>query len=77
MKRLLEMLQKQDGRYSIARVACVATIFLWWGTWIYTLLLKQSYAHFTEVTTAMLIMFFVVLLGKSIDSKIISVKTDK
>ena len=77
MTKLLEMLRKQDGRYSIGRVCTVVTFVLWVFTWLYTLFLKMNYAHFETVTIAMLILFFVVLMGKAVDSRIVSIKEDK
>ena len=74
MKALILMLRKQDGRLSVARVATVVTFLLWVGTWMYTLLLGKVYAHFDTVTIAMLILFFVILCSKTVDSKLISIK---
>ena len=76
MASLLNMLKTQSGRLSLARMACLGAFLLWLGTWLYTLLLNKSYAHFDTVTGAVLILFFVVLVGKSVDSKIISIKGD-
>ena len=76
MSKLIEMLRNASGRLSLARMACVITILLWWGTWLYTLFLGKSYAHFSECTLAMLAELFVILMGKAIDSKIISVKNE-
>lgn len=73
MTKLIEMLRNQSGRLSVGRVAAVVTIFLWWGTWLYTLIFKQSYSHFDTVTIAMLVMFFVVLMGKAVDARLIKV----
>lgn len=74
MIKLIEMLKNQAGRLSIGRVCSVITFCLWVFTWLYTLILKQTYSHFDTVTIAMLVMFFVVLMSKSIDSKLISIK---
>lgn len=74
MSKLIEMLKNQAGRFSIGRVCSVLTFCLWVFTWMYTLILKQSYSHFDTVTIAMLVMFFVVLMSKSIDSKLLSIK---
>lgn len=72
----MNMLKTQVGRLSLARIACVVAFILWIGTWIYTLLLNRSYAHFDTITGAVLVLFFVVLVGKTVDSKIISIKGD-
>lgn len=77
MSKLIEMLRNAQGRLSIGRVASVVTVLLWWGTWIYTLIFKVIYGHFDTVTIAMLIMFFVVLMGKAVDSKLVSIKGDE
>lgn len=74
MSKLITMLSTNTGRLSLARMACVVAFVLWMGTWLYTLLLGKSYAHFDTVTIATLILFFVVIVGKAVDSKIISIK---
>ena len=74
MVKLVEMLKNQAGRLSIGRVCSVITFCLWVFTWMYTLFMKQSYAHFDTVTIAMLVMFFVVLMSKTVDSKLLSIK---
>ena len=77
MKNLLMMLRKQDGRLSIARVATVIAFICWLLSWAYTLLLGKTYAHFDTVTIAVLTLFFVVLCGKVVDNRIISIKGDE
>lgn len=77
MAKLMEMLRNAQGRLSIGRVASVVTVLLWWATWIYTLAFKIVYGHFDTVTIAMLIMFFVVLMGKAVDSKLVTIKGDE
>ena len=72
--QLVEMLKNQAGRFSVGRVCAVATFCLWVFTWLYTLLLGKTYAHFDTVTIAMLIMLFVIIMSKTVDSKFISVK---
>ena len=74
MSKLVEMLKNQSGRLSMGRVCSVITFFLWVFTWMYTLILKQSYSHFDTVTMAMLVMVFSILLNKTVDSKLISIK---
>lgn len=72
--QLVEMLKNQAGRFSVGRVCAVVTFCLWIFTWLYTLLLNKTYAHFDTVTIAMLIMLFVIIMSKTVDSKFISIK---
>lgn len=76
MSKLIEMLRNQAGRYSIARVCSIVTFVMWILTWMYTLLLGKTYSHFDSVTIAMLIMMFVTLLNKGIESKLLNVKIE-
>ena len=77
MTKLLEMLRKQDGRYSIGRVCTVITFCLWIFTWLYTLLLGKTYSHMEIVSIVCEVNFFVVLMSKTVDSRLISVKGDE
>ena len=74
LAKLIEMLKNQAGRLSIGRVCSVVTFCLWVFTWMYTLFMKQAYAHFDVVTVAMLIMFFVVIMSKTVDSRLLNIK---
>lgn len=70
------MMKNQAGRYSIARVFAVITFVLWIFTWLYTLLLGKTYAHMETVSLCMLIFVFSIILNKSVESKIITIKGD-
>ena len=76
MRSLLNMLQKENGRLSVARVCTIVAFVVWICVTLYTAILGKNYAHYDTMTIAMLVMMFVILCSKAVDSKLITIKGD-
>lgn len=74
MDKILEMMKKQNGRYSVAVICSIITMLLWWLSWLYCLFTKTTFAHFDTCTLANWAIFVVVVLRNSVETKLFTIK---
>ena len=76
MRKLLNMLKKNENAYSMGRVFALWSVLLWSLITIYLVITNKTWTHYNTLTAQTIGSVFVVLCDKSFQSSIFSVKKD-
>lgn len=73
MRKLLNMLQKDDAAYSIGRVCALVSFILWCGVTVWLASKVQTWGNYETCTLGMVAMLLVQLGNKVIETRMFKV----
>lgn len=76
MRRLLNMLKKNENAYSMGKVVALWSVLLWSFVTIFLVLTNKTWAHYDTLTLETIGSVIIVLCDKSFQSSIFTVKKD-
>ena len=76
MRKLLNMLKKNDNCISLGRLLAVIAFFLWVGVTVFSVALNRYWQGYETLTIASIVFLLVQLANKTVESKLFSVKSE-
>lgn len=76
MRKLLNMLKKDDTAFSMGRLLSVIAFMLWVGVTVFSVALNRYWQGYETLTIASIIFLLVQLANKTVESKLFSVKNE-
>ena len=76
MRKLLNMLKKDDTAFSMGRLLSVIAFMLWVGVTVFSVALNRYWQGYETLTVASIIFLLVQLANKTVESKLFSVKNE-
>lgn len=73
MRKLLNMLKKDDTAYSIGRVCALVSFILWCGVTVWLAAKVQTWSNYETCTFGMVAMLLVQLGNKAIETRMFKV----
>lgn len=73
MRKLLNMLKKDDTAYSIGRVCALVSFVLWCGVSVWLAARVQTWGNYETCTMGMVAMLLVQLGNKAIETRMVKV----
>lgn len=73
MRKLLNMLKKDDTAYSIGRVCALVSFILWCGVTVWLAARAQMWSNYETCTIGMVAMLLVQLGNKAIETRMFKV----
>lgn len=77
MRKLLNMLKKNDTAYSIGRICALVSFIVWCGVTIWLAAKVQTWGNYDTCTMGMVAMLLVQLGNKAIETKMFKVNSEK
>lgn len=77
MRKLLNMLKKDEEAYSIGRVCALIAFVLWAGLSLKLALRVETWGNYETLTMGMIALMLVQLGNKAIETKAFKVNSDK
>lgn len=77
MKKLLNMLKKDENAYSIGRVCAIIAFVLWSGLSLKLALRVETWGNYETLTMGMVALMLVQLGNKAIETRAFKVNSDK
>lgn len=77
MKKLLNMLKKDENAYSIGRVCAIIAFVLWSGLSLKLALCVETWGNYETLTMGMIALMLVQLGNKAIETRAFKVNSDK
>lgn len=77
MRKLLNMLKKNDTAYSIGRVCALISFVVWCGVTIWLAAKVQTWGNYETCTMGMVAMLLVQLGNKAIETRMFKVNSEK
>lgn len=74
MRRLLNMLKKNENAFSLGRLLSIFAFFLWVGVTVFTVALNRYWQGYETLTIASIVFLLVVMCDKLVECKLFSVK---
>lgn len=76
MRRLLNMLKKNDTAYSLGRLLAVIAFFLWFFITVASFTLNRYWQGYETLTIASIAFLLIQLCNKTVESKLLKVGGD-
>ena len=77
MRKLLNMLKKDDTAFSMGRLLSVIAFMLWVAVTVFSVALNRYWQGYETLTIASIVFLLVQLCNKAVESKLFSVKEVK
>lgn len=74
MRKLLNMLKKNENAFSLGRLLSIVAFFLWVGVTVFTVALNRYWQGYETLTIASIVFLLVVMCDKLVESKLFSIK---
>ena len=76
MRKILNMLKKDDTAFSMGRLLSVIAFMLWVAVTVFSVVTNRYWQGYETLTVASIIFLLVQLANKTVESKLFSVKNE-
>lgn len=77
MRKLLNMIKKDENAYSVGRVCAVVSFLVWCGVSIWLAAFAKTWGNYESFTLGMVALLLVQLGNKAIETRAFKVSSDK
>lgn len=77
MRKLLNMIKKDENAYSVGRVCAIVSFLVWCGVSIWLAAFAKTWGNYESFTLGMVALLLVQLGNKAIETRAFKVNSDK
>lgn len=74
MKKLWDILKREDNYLSLGRICAVISFLMWIGVTVYLVVFNKSWMHYDTLTIAAVCNLLVQVANKAVECKLFNVK---